>query len=141
MQEALSKFGGFLLRHPFLIFVIILLFLFLIILIAVIADEDIVGSSGSGRRNCTYSLGGISSSGNVEISNVMVEIVNCDATKENYKVLETVEFEKYVLGVALAGALYVIVLFFDKQEKASMPKFAVEGATEVASEEEDLFND
>lgn len=46
-----------------------------------------------------------------------------------------------VLGVALAGALYVIVLFFDKQEKASMPKFAVEGATEVASEEEDLFND
>lgn len=104
MKENLAKLGGFLLRHPFLIFVIILAILFLIILIAVIADEDIVGSSGSGRRTCTYSVGGVSSSGTIEISNVMVEIVNCDATKENYRVLETVEFEKYVLGVALAEA-------------------------------------
>ena len=56
--------------------------------------------SPTGGR-CNYKLKGVASS-EVSLTNLSVELVNCDATADNYTVLAHVDFEKYVIGVALA---------------------------------------
>lgn len=91
----------FLAAHPFAVVVIVLvIFILILFLVAVIED----GSNGKGKKgtHCTYNLNGVTLSGSVELSNLKVELINCDGTASNYTVLETVDFEKYVLGVALA---------------------------------------
>ncbi|MGN0966158.1 MAG: SpoIID/LytB domain-containing protein [Candidatus Coprovivens sp.] len=103
LKENLVKMWGFLIKHPYLIFAIILVLLFIIIILAVITDEDVTGGGGgNGAMNCTYSLSGVTSTGDVELSGVKVELINCDGTSSDYEVLANVDFEKYVLGVALA---------------------------------------
>lgn len=103
LKENLVKMWGFLIKHPYLIFAIILVLLFIIIILAVITDDDVTGGGGgNGAMNCTYSLSGVTSTGDVELSGVKVELINCDGTSSNYEVLANVDFEKYVLGVALA---------------------------------------
>ena len=80
--------------------------IFVVILIIMMMEEFTggSGSGGRGKRSCTYELSGVTSTGTVQLSNLKVEVINCDGTAENYEVLETVDFEKYVLGVALAEA-------------------------------------
>lgn len=89
---------GFLLRHPFLIIVIILLIFFLIIVL--LSDSDV--RNNSGNLHCSYDLSGIVSSGSVQLDNLQVELINCDGNAKDYTVLETIDFDKYVVGVALA---------------------------------------
>ncbi len=87
----------FFLRHPFALIVVILLIVFLILMLS---DSESDGSGG--HRYCSYQVSGVTSTGTVKLDNVQVELINCDGTASNYTVLETVDFEKYVLGVALA---------------------------------------
>ena len=105
--EKLGKLAGkiwtFLITHPFALFIVVLCLLFLIIIIAIIADDDVTGGGGgNGAMNCTYKLSGVTSTGDVELSGVKVELINCDGSSSNYEVLANIDFEKYVLGVALA---------------------------------------
>lgn len=94
------KLFQFLATHPFIAIVIGVVLLFIIILIAVELENN---TSGSGKgTHCTYNLSGVSTSGEVKLEGLQVELINCDGTASNYTVLETVDFEKYVLGVALA---------------------------------------
>ncbi len=60
------------------------------------------GSSNVGS-NCNYNVK-TSTGTSFDISGIKVELINCDGKKSNYRVLETIDFEKYVLGVALAEA-------------------------------------
>lgn len=94
---------SFIKRHPILSAALAIFVVFFFIM----AMEEISGGkggSGRGKRSCTYELSGVTSTGTVELSNLKVEVINCDGTAENYEVLETVDFEKYILGVALAEA-------------------------------------
>lgn len=91
------------LSNPYALIIIAIVILLILIILAVL-DDDWSMKTGRGSKTCTYNLAGISSTGNVELTDLKVEVVNCDATKDNYKVLETVDFEKYILGVALAEA-------------------------------------
>ncbi len=89
----------FLLRHPFALFVLgVILLLFLLLLM----DEDFLGGGGAGGKYCSYQLNGVTSTGSVKLDNVQVELINCDGKAGDYTVLETIDFEKYVVGVALA---------------------------------------
>lgn len=93
----------FLMKHPVVLVILAALFLlFFVIIIAIIGADQNNKNNKSGKYSCTYNLSGVTSGGSVELSDLKVELVNCDATESNYKVLETVDFEKYVLGVALA---------------------------------------
>lgn len=94
-KDALS----FLVRHPFIAIIIgVIILLFILLLF-----EEMEGkSSRKGGTHCTYSLKGVVASGEIELSGLKVELINCDGTESNYTVLETIDFEKYVLGVALA---------------------------------------
>lgn len=94
-----KKILEFLAAHPFLVIVIGIILLFIIILIA--SNLENSASRGKGAH-CTYNLSGVSASGEVKLEGLQVELINCDGTASNYTVLETVDFEKYVLGVALA---------------------------------------
>lgn len=90
---------SFLVRHPFIAIIIAVIILLFILLLF----EEMEGSSSRrGGTHCTYSLKGVVASGEIELSGLQVELINCDGTESNYTVLETVDFEKYVLGVALA---------------------------------------
>lgn len=103
LRKMAGKIWSFLISHPYVLFAVILCLLFIIIIIAIVADEDVTGGGGgNGAMNCTYNLSGVTSTGNVELSGVKVELINCDGTSSDYEVLANVDFEKYVLGVALA---------------------------------------
>ena len=111
-KKAASKIGEglkhaiwtFLKTHPFVLLVLILLgFILLIIFFMLLLGGDSSNSHNSNvSKSCNYSLNGVISTGTVDLTNVQVELVNCDAKKDNYTVLETIDFEKYVVGVALA---------------------------------------
>ena len=88
----------FFLRHPFLL---IIVFLVILLFLMLLTDDDLTSGNGS-HRYCSYQLNGVVSAGSVKLDNVQVELVNCDASPSNYTVLETIDFEKYVVGVALA---------------------------------------
>ncbi len=99
--DNIRKIAMFLAAHPYLAIVIgVIVLLFLILIISCIDDES-NGGSGKGAH-CTYNLKGVSTTGEVKLEGLQVELINCDGTASNYTVLETVDFEKYVLGVALA---------------------------------------
>ncbi len=88
----------FIIKHPFAAIVIGIVALILIILIC----DNLENAGGKKGAHCTYNLSGVSTSGEVKLEGLQVELINCDGTASNYTVLETVDFEKYVLGVALA---------------------------------------
>ena len=90
---------GFFIRHPFALIVLILLLFLLLIILLSTGD---VGNNNGGSQYCSYELNGILSSGTVSLDNVQVELINCDGNAKDYRVLETIDFEKYVVGVALA---------------------------------------
>ena len=98
-RHNIGKLKAFLAANPFLVIVIgVVLFIFIILFVS-----EFNGSSSKGRgAHCTYNLNGVSTTGEVKLEGLQVELINCDAKASNYRVLETVDFEKYVLGVALA---------------------------------------
>lgn len=105
LQQALMKVFGFLMRHPVLLFVLVLILLLVFIVLVIIIDDDVGatgGGAGNGAKNCTYELAGVVSTGEVTMTAMKVELINCDGSASNYTVLDNVDFEKYVLGVALA---------------------------------------
>lgn len=90
----------FIMAHPYIAIIIgVVILIFLILFISEVGD---MGKGRKGSTHCTYSLSGVVSSGEIELSGLQVELINCDGTESNYTVLETIDFEKYVLGVALA---------------------------------------
>jgi len=96
MRKALDFFK----RHPYLAgIIIVFLIIFLICLESEVTDHK---SNSSSSYACNYQLKGVTETGTVNLDSLQVEIVNCDATEDNYTVIETVDFEKYVIGVALA---------------------------------------
>lgn len=98
-----SKWGevakNWLLAHPM---VLMALIVGCIVFLFILASTGVTTNDGTSGGHCNYSLSGITSSGNINLDGIQVEIVNCDAKKDNYEVIETVDFEKYVVGVALA---------------------------------------
>lgn len=96
--DNIRRVGAFLARHPYA--AIATGVVILILLILIISESD--GGSWKRGIHCTYNLKGVSSSGEVKLEGLQVELINCDGKASNYTVLETVDFEKYVLGVALA---------------------------------------
>lgn len=107
VASGLAKLGALIASNPAILAAIFLvgIMLFIIILLCVDVENN---KKGGGNGKCTYSLVGVTSSGSVDLENLQVELINCDGTASNYEVLETVDFEKYVLGVALAeyGEVY-----------------------------------
>ncbi len=106
MGAAKSAIFNFLKANPHIaVILIVIILFFLILIISNLSDEAINGGGGNGSK-CNYSLNGVLSTGNVNLEGLQVELVNCDAKPNNYTVLETVDFEKYVVGVALAEVGY-----------------------------------
>lgn len=103
LGDLMKNIMSSILSNPYALIIIAIVILLILVILAVL-DDDWSMNNGRGSKTCTYNLAGISSTGNVELTDLKVEVVNCDATKDNYKVLETVDFEKYILGVALAEA-------------------------------------
>ena len=98
MDGITRAIAGFFVRHPFALITLILLLLLFFLLLT---SNDFKAGSGT-NQYCSYELNGVVSSGSVKLDNVQVELINCDGNASNYTVLETIDFEKYVVGVALA---------------------------------------
>ena len=86
-----------------IILVALLLIIIFIIIFGFLGDGDSNSSSTNSNEvatgaqtTCSYNLD------QNTIENVKVELINCHGKKSDYKVLATVDFEKYVLGVSLA---------------------------------------
>lgn len=93
-----------LLTNPYfwIIFGVIVFFFVIVLLVVLIVSDGSGATKGSGsNRKCSYSLNGVASS-KLDVSNLQVELINCSGDKSNYEVLETIDFEKYVVGVAMA---------------------------------------
>jgi hypothetical protein len=102
--KKVAKIARVFIANPWLIPVIIVISAFLIICVIIATDDSEASASQNSGNKCTYKLSGIDNNSVVTIDNPQVELINCDATKDNYTVLKTIDFEKYVLGVALAEA-------------------------------------
>lgn len=94
----------FIMSNPWLLAVFALVLFLAIILIVILmgADPKTGHNTGYQGTQCSYDLNGVVNTGNVSLNDVVVELINCDGRPNNYTVLETVDFEKYALGVALA---------------------------------------
>ena len=101
-----TKLLPFIMAHPWILLVLILVIFFavLIVMIAVFfgKGENKSAIGGYGTGSCKYELSGILSDKKVEMNGIKVEIINCDGVESSYSLLETVDFEKYVLGASLA---------------------------------------
>lgn len=93
------------LMSPKGVIVIIIVFLVLLLALIILMETGIIGdakgnSTSTGAQGitaskCEYNVNGIN-------QDTMVELINCDATKDNYTVFETMTLEKYIAGVAIA---------------------------------------
>lgn len=104
-EEVKKKVVEFLAANPEVLIAIIVavIFILLIMILMLITMVNLNRhDNNQNGNNCSYNLNGILSTGTANIENVSVELINCDGTPSNYRVLQTVNFEKYVLGVALA---------------------------------------
>ena len=97
-----SSIIKFLMRNPMVLCALIVAIFFLFLLLVGL-DSDL---NGGGNGVCTYELNGILDSGPVTLEGVQVELVNCDAKSDNYTVLETIDFEKYVIGITVSEVGY-----------------------------------
>lgn len=101
-----TKLIPFIMAHPWILLVLffIIFFIILIMMIVVFFGKGANNGAGApfGTGSCKYELSGILSQGTVELSGIKVEIINCDGNETDYTVLQTVNFEKYVLGASLA---------------------------------------
>lgn len=102
MGDLMKKLMSSLTSNPYFLIAAGIVLLFIIIIIATLGDGSL---GGRGKKVCTYELSGLSSTGMVEITDAKVELINCDGSEANgYEVLDTIDFEKYILGVTLAEA-------------------------------------
>jgi len=96
----------FIMKNPWILAALGIAVLFVIILIIIISalggDSGNNDSGGYRGNHCSYELEGVVNTGYVTLNDVQVELINCGGTEESYEVLETVDLEKYSLGVALA---------------------------------------
>lgn len=98
-----AKLITFIKKHPYiLIFLGLALFLsfFGIIIFAVLSGGNLGSFEGTsfgsrGYTSCNYGKKGIN-------DETIVELINCEATKDNYNVLQKIPLEKYIAGVAIA---------------------------------------
>ncbi len=104
LGAAKKAIWDFLKANPHIAAILAVIILILLILIITNLTDEINSNGSNGK--CNYSLNGVLSTGSVNLEGLEVEIVNCDAKPGNYTVLETVDFEKYVVGVALAEVSY-----------------------------------
>lgn len=102
MGDLFNNIMSSLMSSPYFWIVVAIILLFVIIMFMILGAGE--GGSGRGRKSCNYSLNGVTSTGTVELEDVQVELINCDGTADDYQIIETVDFEKYILGVALAEA-------------------------------------
>ena len=96
-----KKILSFIQRHPYIAGLIIIV----IILLLIVLENAVIEPGSNGNRlgtHCTYDLKGVVSTGSVKLDGIEVELINCDGKADDYTVLETIDFEKYVVGVALA---------------------------------------
>lgn len=101
LGAAKNAIFNFLKANPHIAVILaVIILIFLILMITNLTDE--MDKNGNNNGKCNYSLNGVLSTGSVELEGIQVELVNCDAKPGNYTVLENVDFEKYVVGVALA---------------------------------------
>ena len=105
-KEGIKKF----LLRPFIIilllslpFILFMMLILLVILMVVGGNFDVDGSANA-VANGSQCKSEVSVSGGTSIDTrgLRVELVNCFAKESDYKVLTTLDFDKYVLGVALA---------------------------------------
>lgn len=101
-KKIVNSILEFIKKNPYvlivlLVFVILLGFAVYLLLLgdSGSGDTDTTKTTGITASKCTYNLNGIN-------DETVVELINCEATKDNYKVLERISLEKYVAGVALA---------------------------------------
>ena len=104
--KAIAKLASMIASNPYLLIIVLVIILALIvILICIFGGDGKVKKQSNGRygsSTCTYNVGGVTGTGQIELSGIEVELVNCQATESNYTVLETIPLERYILGVALA---------------------------------------
>ncbi len=106
-NKAKNAIINLLLQHPMLLFAIIFAIFFMLLIFVLLLGGQLKGGSYSGSSytgvGCSYTdLKGITTSGSVSLNGIQVELINCDGKEDNYTVLEKIDFEKYVVGVALA---------------------------------------
>ena len=106
-NKAKNALVRFLLAHPMLLFAIIFALFFILLIFVLLLGGQLEGGSRTSSTfsgaGCNYTdLKGITTSGTVDLSGIQVELINCDGKEDNYTVLEHIDFEKYVIGVALA---------------------------------------
>lgn len=103
MGDLMNKIMSSITSNPYFLIAAGLIIMFILILLATM-DGGSLGGKG-GKKVCSYELSGLSSAGKIEIKDAKVELINCDGSEENgYEVLDTIDFEKYILGVTLAEA-------------------------------------
>ncbi len=110
-NKLLKKAAMLLLKHPVILVIIggTILALALIVIVAIgvlsVSDGDNSNNiSNTTNQNvvCTYGAAANNGTTTFSSNNVKVELINCMGSSKQYTVLETIDFEKYVLGVALA---------------------------------------
>lgn len=97
--KATSAIIKFLASNPYILLGIAIFIgiLSLVILIVVIfQDEDDLGATNANNVKIDYNVNGIN-------SNTKVQLVNYDATAEQFTVIETIDLEKYIAGVAISN--------------------------------------
>ena len=101
--KAAKAIISFIISHPYvaiIIFVVLLVIFLLLMILFAVGGGD--GKGGLSNKSCSYNLNGVVTTGEINLVNLKVELINCNGTKDNYTVLENVNFEKYIVGVALA---------------------------------------
>ena len=116
-EDVLKKLGKtairMLLTNPIFLAIagmfLLIILIFLMVLVVFIIGKNSSSSKASNDEtaqagsSCNYDVK--TKLGNsLNLSGIKVELINCDGKKSSYSVLETIDFEKYVLGVALAEA-------------------------------------
>lgn len=101
-KKILNSILSFIKKNPyvliiFLVFAVFLLFAVYLLLLgdSGSGDRDTTKTSGITASKCSYNISGIN-------EDTTIELINCEATKDNYQVLERISLEKYIAGVALA---------------------------------------
>lgn len=109
-----KKIVSFIADHPYLMGLVII-----VVTILLLVLESAVIEPGSNKNlastSCVYELKGVVSTGTIKLDGLQVELINCDGTADNYEVIETVDFEKYAIGVALAEVSFSNTEYFKSQ--------------------------
>lgn len=105
-----KKLIAFIMAHPIILVFAAFFLMFLLLLFVVLGSSGTKSSASGGAgigANCSYSnLKGVVANQTINTENLKVELMTCDSGPKSFKVIETVDFEKYVVGVAYAEVDY-----------------------------------